>query len=166
MSKSWRVEGLRELQDKLIELKQLGGQPNRTLVRAGRVAWKNTLAEAKHLCPVLDPSSEAIKYRTPGLLRDSITITVKKPKKGDVVLTVGLKIKKLPKGTSKKGVDNPRRRWHFVEFGTSKMARKSFIRPSFDTTHTRIVETFRVELGKAIDRAMARRSKAAAGGSP
>ncbi len=165
MSSGFNLVGLRDLQDQLVELGELLGKPTQPLQFAGRRAWQPILAAARALCP---RSTQSLNLRSASTaekqafanyphLRDAIMITVKKPKQGDVVLTVGLKIRKMAKGASVAGVNNPRRRWHLVEFGTSKMAAKPYIRPAFDQAHRQALQIFMTELSKATTRAIGKR---------
>ena len=49
--------------------------------------------------------------------------------------------------------------WRFVEFGTSKMSAKPFLRPAFDTNVNSVAEEMKSDLAKAIDRAAAKLAK-------
>lgn len=44
-------------------------------------------------------------------------------------------------------------RWHFEEFGTSKHAARPFLRPAFDEKKMEVLERFKAELSKRIDKA-------------
>lgn len=47
--------------------------------------------------------------------------------------------------------------WKFLEFGTSKMSRKSFMRPAFDTQYQRATEAIRDYLAKRIEKEAAKK---------
>lgn len=49
--------------------------------------------------------------------------------------------------------------WRFLEFGTSKMQAKPFLRPAFDNNVTACAESIKTDLAKAIDRAAAKLAK-------
>lgn len=46
--------------------------------------------------------------------------------------------------------------WRFVEFGTSKMAARPFLRPAFDAKRNEIIEAMRARLAERIDREVAK----------
>lgn len=46
--------------------------------------------------------------------------------------------------------------WRFLEFGTSKLAARPFIRPAFDTTHNQQLEAMRERLSRSIELAAAK----------
>lgn len=154
-----KVEGLRELQDQLIEMVGTVGAV-KALAKAGRKALLPVLMEAKARVPV-----------DTGLLRDSLKITVKKaPKNSEAAVVVGIKVA-VGKGGGKSdlkklsGAERKRAwrksahwRWHFIEFGTSKMAAKPFLRPSFDRNAQRMVDMLRAELAKEIARVLRKRA--------
>ena len=106
---------------------------------------------------------EAAKALAPvdtGALRDAIRISVVKPKTGDAVVVVGLRI-------SGRGINQarvaaaafgegqfrqtpPSRRWHFIELGTSELAAHPFLRPALDTNAAAVTALLMEELVKAI----------------
>jgi HK97 gp10 family phage protein len=46
--------------------------------------------------------------------------------------------------------------WRFLEFGTSKLAARPFLRPAFDTMKEKAVEAIRDKLAQSIARAAAK----------
>ena len=46
--------------------------------------------------------------------------------------------------------------WRFLEFGTSKMPSKPFLRPAFESTKQQQIEVLKTRLAKAIERAAAK----------
>lgn len=42
--------------------------------------------------------------------------------------------------------------WHFVEFGTSKQSKQSFLAPAFDSKGNEAIRTFADEMGKQLER--------------
>lgn len=144
---SLKLEGLEGLQAQLAELEAVAAA--RALRRAARVA----------LAPVLETARQLVPVDT-GLTRDHITITSEKGGDGDTVVRVGLKVKAF-KGAAKFGrkTASPHWRWRFVELGTVKMAAHPFFRPAMDQNAARVVDLFRDEMLKGIERALKRQRK-------
>jgi len=121
----FEVQGLKELNERL---QQLPVKLERNILRGAIRAGAQTIVQAaKQLCPVGDPSGENVRlyggYR--GALRDSIHARGVQSKNGMIIggVSVG--------GTSKKGTDTFYAR--FIEFGTSKMTARPFLRPAIDS---------------------------------
>lgn len=153
---SANMTGFSALNERLLALGAVAG--SKALAKAARKAFLPVIEEARRLAPT---DSEA--------LRDAIKVTVKKPKSGDAVVVVGLRIVG-PKKQSKKHFELklrtatvPSRRWHLAEFGTSKQAAQPFIRPAFDRNVSSMLAALKSELDKAIYDAV---RKAAKAGSP
>lgn len=146
---SLKVEGLAELQRKLTELNDVT-LAAKVLAAAARKAFAPVLETARNLVPV-----------DTGLLRDGIKLTVKRPKSGDAVVVVGLRIAAV-KGAKKAGrkTASPHWRWHFVELGTSKMAAHPFLRPALDANASAVVDALREELAKGISKAARKQGRA------
>lgn len=64
----------------------------------------------------------------------------------------------LKKGGSK-SAGSPTPHWRLLEFGTEKMAAKPFMRPAMAQSISEATDTFIIEFGKAVDRAVRRASK-------
>jgi HK97 gp10 family phage protein len=79
------------------------------------------------------------------------------------VLQKGIRVKRVPNppaGVTERVAIKPRAfYWHMVEFGTEKMPAQPFMRPAFEAKKVAVVEAFRDELGKAIQRAIKRGKK-------
>lgn len=153
---SFKVEGLKALQDQLIALRDVG-LAKKAMRKAARAAMK----------PVRDAARAMVRKRY-GILADSIRTAVKIPKSGDVVLSVGLKVTKRRITDEIEEVDDEGNtvstvkatvqtdaswRWHFIELGTSKAPAFPFLRPAFDTNKFEMVERFKASLEKMIQRA-------------
>lgn len=160
MSAKMKIEGLKELREQLQQLGAVGGL--KIVASAGRVAFKSVNEDAKNLAPELT-----------GELRDTIGIAVQKPKSGNVICSIGLKMTRrkirdevtltLP-GGREVDFNIPRIadagwRWHFAELGTSTAAPQPYLRPAFARNVQRIVNVFRDELRKKIEKARKRQLK-------
>jgi HK97 gp10 family phage protein len=147
-------ESLKDLEKELVALGANEGR--RVLTRAAREAF----------APVLEAAQAGAPVDT-GLMRDNIRIVTQKPKDGDGVVNVGLRIKKSKeKRTSKHGTgDKPRMatsphwRWHFIEGGTSTQPARPFLRPALDANAEKVVGNLRGELRKTIDRVLKKRKR-------
>lgn len=147
------LTGFKELNDKLLELKDVT-LAAKVLARAARKAFEPVFVEAHRLAP-----------RDTGALIEAIRLTTVKPKSGDAVVAVGIKIagpKKFigPKTKAQATKLSPKSMWHFVEFGTSKMAAKPFLRPALEKHADLVTELLKAELAKGIERAVRRQAKA------
>jgi HK97 gp10 family phage protein len=154
-----RVEGLRELEARLKSLAdEIGGkkaaQPVKAALRkAGKIVQKDAQAR--------------VRVDT-GLLRDNIIVaTAKRQKPGRFAVNVTVRAK------AKKYADNRKNRKagkvgktfknygalyyaRFLEFGTSKMQAKPFLRPAFEANKGQLAQVIRDELKLAIDKAVAK----------
>lgn len=145
-----RVEGLKDLQAQLL---QLG------YIFAGK---KLAAAARKAFLPVLEDARNRVPSDT-GALRESLRVTRRRPKKGDLVVRVGLRID--ARAETAPGQVPPSRRWHFIEFGTKKLAAKPFLRPALDGSSSTVIETLKDELARAISREVKKRARAARRGA-
>ena len=136
---SMQLQGMEALHAQLLELDaQLAVK---ALAQAARKAFKPVLDQAKSMCP-----------RDSGALADSLKISVTKPKSGDAVVVVGIKIGKT--GLGKPGELPPSRRWHFVELGTAKMQAHPFLRPALDGQASNVLGLLKDELQNSIAKAL------------
>lgn len=135
MAETVRVEGLKELQK---AMQNLGRKTaNKIAVKAMRKGGVIVRDKARQNAPVLTANSP---YRRPGTLRKAISTRTKIGKNGQTntyVWVKGLSTKQVLKfkgKTGKVGAYNQKDPfyWRFVEFGTSKMAAKPFMRPAFE----------------------------------
>jgi HK97 gp10 family phage protein len=144
------AEGLKDLEKDLVALGANEGR--KTLTRAARKAFTPVLEAAQANAPA-----------DTGLLRDNIKIVAQKPKDGDGVVTVGLRIAKAktgaPDSTRPLNYQSPHWRWHFIEGGTSTQPARPFLRPALDANAEKVVGDLRGELRTAIDRVLKKRAK-------
>lgn len=147
------TEGLKDLEKQLVALGANEGR--KVLTRAARNAFAPVLEAAKQNAPV-----------DTGLLRDNIVIVTQKPKEGDGVVLVGLRVKKSKEtrqsktGKARKpGYQSPHWRWHFAEL------KHPFMRPALDANADTVVGNLRGELAKAIARVLKKRAKEGVRGS-
>ena len=137
------ITGLSALEKRLAKLPdKLARNVLAGAIRAGAVVIQK---EARQLAPVgtlphrLGKGSKAIEI-APGSLKKGIKVRKAPRKLADFTITYWVYVsKKLWY-------------WKFLEFGTVKMARKSFMRPAFDTQKERAVEAVRDYLDKRIDK--------------
>lgn len=151
------IKGLEVLKAQLNELRdvQLAGK---ILARAARRAFKPVLDAAKAMAP-----------KDTGALADSLTISAKRPKGGDSVVVVGIKIgagrsKQAAVAAAAFGEGQlktlpPARRWHFIELGTSKLPAHPFLRPALDSNSQAVLDALVRELREGIKRAGKGRGK-------
>lgn len=153
-SQAVKVEGLERLKAQLANLTtQMRRRVLGNALRAGAREIRDT---ARRNAPVLSGRNLSAPYRKPGTVRDAISVRTSKTarKAGDVGVFVN--VKPLPgnkyrtisnggalrapiKGyrlvkKSERGSNNPNDPfyWRFLEFGTRKMAARSFLRKSTD----------------------------------
>ena len=149
---SFQLKGMPEL---LAQLQGLGAELGaKTLRSAARKAFLPVYEAAHRL---------ALPSMDTGALLDAIKLTVVRPKGGDTIAAVGIKISgKMPRTLArarKLSHRNPSRRWHFVEFGTVNMPAKPFLRPALDQNTGQVLELLKAELVKGIRRAQRRKAK-------
>ena len=140
MNVNFKIEGMETLQAQLLKLGAEAGV--KALAEAARIAFAPVLEAAKSMAPVKT-----------GALRDSLRLTLKKPKNGELVIVVGLRI------AGGKGVGeeaDPARRWHFEEFGTAHMAAHPVLRPALEQNADIVLEERKNQSAKAIQRAIER----------
>jgi HK97 gp10 family phage protein len=129
---------------------------------AGAVVRK----EAQNRVPVLSQSDPAVQrgVRKPGTLKRAIRVSRSKINKGqnglyEVILRVkplkGRQVKAFKTATGKSSRDNPSDPyyWWWVEFGTSKMPARPFLRPAFETTKDQQLAAMRSRMKAGLDRA-------------
>ena len=147
-----KIEGLKGLEDQLIELEKFSGRTNtgKNAVRRGmRKAMKLIEDKAKALAPVEE-----------GDLRDSIKTKSEKAKRrrGSVRFQRQTGISLLTGPTTLKGGSYG----YFQEFGTVHAPPQPFMRPAADSEGGKVIEIVGEELRKAIDGSLRRaRTKAA-----
>lgn len=156
---SLQVKGLDALH---AQLRELGAELGlKTLAAAARKAFKPVLDDAKAMVPV-----------DSGELRDSLKLSVVKPKGGDLTVVVGIRI---GKGTGAKQARlaaaafgegqsrglPPAARWHFIELGTAELAPHPFLRPALDHNAGAVLEALKTEIAKGIAKALRARAKGA-----
>jgi len=164
MKTSVSIEGLNELR---IALRRLPEELQKNeLAKAVRKGAQTTQADAVARAPFLmkpDPR------RKSGLLKSAIKATAgrRNGNVGSAFVYVRMlaksQISKFKKAMAKagkrvKGAANPDDPfyWRFVEFGTSKMAAKPFLRPAFEHTKMQAAERIKEALREGVERQAAK----------
>ena len=146
-----KVDGLKELQKALEELpRQIQQKPLRSAVAAGA---KVILDEAKNRVPVNTGNLQKSLYRyrsrkmsTVG--KETYLVGVRKGKGvyGDTRLN-----RRLGRVGRKYTTQGEAFYWRFIEFGTSKISARPFLRPAFEAGKGDAVNEIKNRLRKAID---------------
>ncbi len=135
-----KVEGLAEMRRALLELPvELQKGPLRAAVSAGAKVVQD---KARELAPEDTGTLKRAIYRT-------------RSKEGSsAVQEMAIVGARSGKRLRRRGLDAYY--WRFLEFGTSKMAARPFLRPAFDTTMSQQVEAIAQKLKAGIERAVAK----------
>lgn len=145
-----KVDGLSQIQAALSKLGRKTA--NKIAVKAMRSGGVIVREQARRNVPVL---SQSTPYRRAGTLKKAIkssTKVLKNGKIGTVIRVKGLTAKQRAAFKAKNassGAYNPKDPfyWRFVEFGTSKMPAKPFMRPAFEQSKekaaTEIIKTLK-----------------------
>ena len=154
-----QIKGLLELQKALLGLPlEIRGKPLNSAVLAGaKVIRAQAISNAAPLrkTGVLEANIVTMRSRTgTGLGRAEYAVGVKKTKrKRNASKAKKTKDEKLAK---KLELENDAYYWRFLEFGTSKMAKRPFLRPAFESAKTGAADKIKSQLAIAIDKAAAK----------
>lgn len=152
MNVSIKVEGLAELERKLLQLPVKVGE--KVIKQAGRYAMKPVLEDARAKVPVRS-----------GLLRDSLRITSRTARLGRYPIEIGISPKRKvtyedaelgeATGFSKIQLRSAGWRWHFIETGAPArgIPARPFLRPAMDANKQKVLDRFKARLARAIDQA-------------
>ncbi|OBX00440.1 hypothetical protein QV05_07570 [Gallibacterium genomosp. 1] len=153
MASTVKVEGLRALS---AAMKELGRKAsNRIAVKAMRKGGAIVRDKARNNAPTL---KEKVAHRRAGTLKKAIQSKTKVGRNGKTNTYIGVKklsgkqIEKFKAKAQKGGAYNPNDPyyWRFVEFGTSKMPARPFLRTAFEQTKDQaanaIITTLREEI--------------------
>lgn len=145
-----KVEGLSQIHKALSEL---GSKvSNKIAVKAMREGGKIVREQARQNAPVL---SQSTPHRRAGTLKKAIKSSTKVLKNGKIGTVIRVKeltakqIETFKVRSGKKGALNPKDPyyWRFLEFGTSKMPARPYLRPAFEQTKekaaTEIIKTLK-----------------------
>jgi HK97 gp10 family phage protein len=109
--------------------------------------------QARAATPVLSAGSLAVRkgYRTPGLLRNSISVRTSKlaRRRGDVGVFVNVR----PAKRGARGAKNPLDPfyWRYIEFGTAKLRARQFLQKGADALPLAL-EAFKRAIGREINK--------------
>lgn len=149
-----KVEGLSQIHKALSELGRKVS--NKIAVKAMREGGKIVREQARQNAPVL---SQKVPYRRAGTLKKAIKSSTKVLKNGKIGTVVRVKtlttkqIETFKVRSGKKGALNPKDPyyWRFLEFGTSKMPAKPFMRPAFEQTKEKAATEIITTLKRGIE---------------
>lgn len=150
---SVKVQGLSELAQALKDLpERIGRNVLRGATSAGAAVIRK---EAKALAPVYTGPMSA-GHPPPGSLKRGIYQSQQRQLSSLVQQTfhVGVRTGKGMKNKAGQSVDPYY--WRFVEFGTSKMSPKPFMRPAFEAKKTAAVEAIRQYMAERIPKEAAK----------
>ena len=139
-----KVDGLKELQDDLLQLPdKIGGQ---TLQRSLTAAALPIVNEARDRVPL---AHQAYKLygggvADPGWLKSRIVRKKVRQSRNSAEVIVTIKDQRQAYF------------WRFIEFGTSKLVARPFLRPAFEAKASDAVDRFVERLSDAIDQARQR----------
>lgn len=151
-----RIHGLRQIRE---AMQALPARMDRKLLNRGLMAGARLIRdEARRRVPVL---KEPNARRRAGTLKRAIRAGVVRPER--YAATTWVRVRPLKarqialfvKRTGKlKGADNPNDPyyWRFVEFGTSKMPARPFLRPAFESQKLAAVHQAIAELRPLVER--------------
>lgn len=152
MTASWKIEGMRELNDRF---KYLGRDMR---YRGGRFALRKAANmvrdEAKRLAMRVDDPA------TGRIIADNIGVRWSGKhfrRTGDLMFRVGvLGRNRLIGSNPDEGVGGATPHWHLIERGTEKMAAQPFLRPAAENNTAAITDEFVKQYQKSIERALMR----------
>jgi HK97 gp10 family phage protein len=155
-----KVEGLKELQEALKALPaEIQKRPLRSAVSAGA---KVIVDEAKRRAPQGETGNlrkALYRYRSrsqSGTGKETFLVGVRKGKKQYADTAKNRRLSRVGK---KYTVEGEAFYWRFLEFGTSKMAARPFLRPAFESKKMEALDTIKKKLAEAIDRTAKRLKK-------
>ena len=137
MAEAMKVEGLAELQFALNELPR----------RLARKSIQKALRAAA--LPIRDDARSRVPVSS-GTVRRNIVVQRSRVFTGkDGKFGVLVRVRRMNKSARAKGMSDPFY-WRFLEFGTSKMPARPFLRPSFEGNKQAAVDTIAAQLREAI----------------
>ena len=147
-----RIEGLAELEQRM---EAYSDKVAKKAVKSALSAAATPIIKEAKQRAVIAEHEHLMKYGNryvevqPGLLKSSIRRRqLKAAELRKINASAGVAIR-IGKGTKQKLYP---RYWHFVEFGTSKMAAIPFLRPAFDLQKDAAIARFKNKLAQNIDR--------------
>jgi len=147
---STRIDGLRELNE---ALKQLPANVAKNVLRGATNAGAAVIrAEAKQRAPVYTGSLISTDHPPPGTLKKSIVQRQVRELSSQVQQTIHIGVRSGKALKDKAGRSLDAYYWRFVEFGTSKMAARPFLRPAFEAKKLAAIEAIKKYMAERIPR--------------
>ena len=147
MAETIKIDGLRELKNALLKLPE----------KLGEKVLNGALYAGAKL--VVDDAKVKVPVRTGELRRNIRARRATKKQRGDLTAAVVVGVRRLTKKQiasirKKKGRENASDAfyWRFLEFGTSKMAARPFLRPAFESRKTAAALLIKDEIRKRIEK--------------
>ena len=141
-----KVEGLSQIHKALSELGRKTA--NKIGVKAMRLGGKVMREQARQNAPSL---SRSLPHRRAGTLKKAIKSSTKVLRNGNIGTVI--RVKGLTAKNASSGAYNPKDPfyWRFVEFGTSKMPAKPFMRPAFEQAKEKTAAEIIIALKRGIE---------------
>jgi len=135
-----KVEGLKELQDRLLKLpEKIGNNALASCLGSAALVIQKEVQKNVHIAAKDYEIRGKVKV-SPGWLKKQVVKKRVRQTKSSAETIITMK-------DSKHSFF-----WRFLEFGTSKMAAKPFMRPSFEAAKQRAVDRFEERLRERLDK--------------
>jgi HK97 gp10 family phage protein len=149
-----KIKGLNELHRALLQLPiEVQGNPLRAAVAAGaRLIQKEAIdqAEKYHDTGTLEKNIVIMRSRRRSIGRSEYAVGVKRVKRAYANTAKNRRAGRVGKKYSAEG---DAFYWRFLEFGTSKMPKKPFLVPAFESKKMASIEVIKTKLASAIFKA-------------
>ena len=149
-----KISGLNELNRALLQLPiEVQGKPLRAAVAAGaRIIQKEAINQAERYrdTGTLEKNIVIMRSRRRELGRSEYAVGVRRAKRAYANTAKNRRMRRVGK---KYSVEGEAFYWRFLEFGTSKMSKKPFLVPAFESKKMASIEVIKTKLASAIAKA-------------